>query len=158
MLFEKPKQLQIRVLVLDGQSIREGILVRQNRYSDFKVLRNTGKSGVQNRPKTSPGQHPNHEKHRYTSKSSLQHTSKKGSKNDPKIDNCFTDRYLACGQLRIACPMIRGPHGQVQDRLNGLLQVGQTAFRGRISRILQNRGPKKEGKNPPKTNSKSRAE
>jgi hypothetical protein len=84
LLFEKPKQLQIRVLVLDGQSIREGILVRQNRYSDFKVLRNTGKSGVQNRPKTSPGQHPNHGKRRKTSKSGIATGAKIEVKNDPK--------------------------------------------------------------------------
>jgi hypothetical protein len=34
--FGKPKQLQIRVLVLDGQSIRVGIFVRLNRYSGFR--------------------------------------------------------------------------------------------------------------------------
>ena len=35
-LLEKTKQLQIRVLVSDGQSIRRGIFVRLNRYSGFK--------------------------------------------------------------------------------------------------------------------------
>ncbi len=57
---------------------REHVRVWKCRKTGTKVRSKSG-------PKTGPGQHPKHRKHRYTGISSLQHTSKRGSKMAPKM-------------------------------------------------------------------------